>query len=355
MTKVALIVYGTLLCLAGGIWNPSLSFAKNRGDEIAGKYPEARFIVRSGTGETPEAAAEAARFEIAKFFESKISGETLVREWAQSESVRGKTARSQMTAITNTVIVKASREIPGIVIETNGQDAKSKRFEAWAVVDREKLAPVLEERIADSDNETDRLLARTGEADLKRVASLALSMRLLADREQDRADLKLLGRDPGSRVAMLHSVMTALDSLIAGAFDVGLVFEGTMDGGIRAALFKGIVDSGIRVKEFPDIAVAAAAGSDLTVAIAHQPTKRTTGQTLSGKEYVFHWVDWVLSIKSLDPSTGEVTGTTVFNDKVSGGSAEQANERMANRILQKQVPAVTAWMYGTVFAPSKKE
>jgi uncharacterized small protein (DUF1192 family) len=346
-----LVLILTLVCCSG---KPQPVFAKGRGDEIAKKYPDSRYIVRSGTGETPGGAADAARFEIAKYFGSRISGETLVQEWAKSESGRGKTRQSQMTEISNTIMVGASRDIPGIEIPVNEENKELKCFEAWAVVDKEKLSGDLMERIAAFDAEVDRRLALKEEKDLKRVAALAGCMRDLVSRELARQDLALLGRNASSRNSTLKTVMTSLDSLLTGAFDVALVFEGNADEKIKSVLLMGIVDAGIRVKEYPD-AASAAASSDLTIAVSHRATKRKTSQTISGKEFTFHWSDWVLSVKSVDPATGEVIGTTVLNDRVNGGTEEQAYERMVTRILQAQVPKVTVWVYGTVFNPGKQK
>ena len=355
MMKTALAVSGLLFALVCCSGKPQPVFAKNQSDEVARKYPESRYIVRSGSGETPDGAAEAARFEIAKFFESKISGESIVREWARSATNRGKTAESKMTDISNTIIVGASRDIPGIEIVATEENKDAKRFEAWAAVDREKLAGVLAERIARLDAEVDRRLAEPWQGDLKRVAAFARSIQDLVSREQARQDLTLLGRKAEPRSSTLNAVMTSLDSLITGAFDVGLVFEGNADETIRSVLLKGIVDAGIRVKDYPDAAASAGAGSDLTVAVSHQTSRRKTSQNIAGKEYIFHWSDWVLSVKAVDPATGEVIGTTILNDKVNGGTEEQAYERMVSRILQAQVPKVTLWVYGTVFNPGKQK
>ncbi|MBT4483210.1 MAG: hypothetical protein HOC71_05985, partial [Candidatus Latescibacteria bacterium] len=84
--------------------------------KVSQKYPEDRHIIRSGTGETSEQAADAARFEITKYFESKISGETIVSQWGQSTTSGGKTIEKHLAEVSNTVIVGASRDIPGIEI-----------------------------------------------------------------------------------------------------------------------------------------------------------------------------------------------------------------------------------------------
>ena len=106
--------------------------------DVRDNYPEESYIIRSGSGETPEAAADNARFEIVKYFESNISGETLVNEWAKSQSKRGKTSEERFTAVTNTILIGASRELPGVDIVSESYDKKRKSYEAWAALDKRK-------------------------------------------------------------------------------------------------------------------------------------------------------------------------------------------------------------------------
>lgn len=354
MGRSVFAISGLVIGLICGALLPQVSYAKGKADDVLKKYPESRFIVRSAGGESPEQAAEAARLEISKFFEAKISGESLVQEWARSSTVRGKTTQAQMTELSNTIVVGSSRDIPGIEIVASQEDKGAGRFEAWAALDRAKYAQVLLERVQSSDSAVDLRLNRSGEGDLRRVASLAKCMKDLAAREKDRGDLGLLGQTVESRGTLLRQVMSSLDSLIGGALDVGLVFEGNPDEKVKSALLKGIVDAGIRVKSQPDLSSAAGAGADLVMAVGHQITTRKTSSTVAGKEYVFHWAEWMLSVKAVDPATGQVVDTAVFNDKVSGGSEEQARERMVGRVLQAQVPKVSSWVYGVIFKADEK-
>ena len=115
--------------------------------ELRGKYAEDLYIVRYGHGDTSESAAESARFEIAKFFESAISGTTYVIQKAGSKTILGKTIEKQSTEISNKIIISASREIPGIEIVLTEYDKKSKTYEAWAALDKNKHSLILRERI----------------------------------------------------------------------------------------------------------------------------------------------------------------------------------------------------------------
>ena len=157
---VVLIMYlTTLSALAQG----------NIPKEVSRKYPEDRHIIRSGTGETPESASESARFEIAKYFESKISGETLVHQWAQTTTSRGKTMESQLAEVSNTVIVSASRDIPGVEIAANKRNKKLKAYEAWAVLEKSMYANILRERLNNIDSGINEKLSRIEDSDLNRV------------------------------------------------------------------------------------------------------------------------------------------------------------------------------------------
>lgn len=354
MRNSLLAISGLFFGLTCFVFSPQASYAKGKADEVMKKYPESRYIVRSAGGESPEQAAEAARLEISKFFEAKISGESLVREWARASSARGKTSQAHMTEIANTIVVGSARDIPGIEIVASQEDKDSKRFEAWAVLDRAKYGQTLLERIQGADSAVDRRLAQPGDNDLKRVACMAKCMQDLATREKDRGDLGLLGQTVESRGTLLNQIMSSMDSLVSGALDVALIFEGNTDEKVQSALLKGIVDAGIRVKNQPDMAAAAGAGADIAMTVAHQVTTRKTNSTISGKDYTFHWAEWMLTVKAMDPASGQVIDTTVSSDKVSGGSEEQARERMVGRVLQIQAPKLTSWVYGVIFKSDEK-
>ena len=338
---VVLIIYLTAMAVYGRDAVPK---------EVRRKYPEDRYIIRSGTGETSGQAAEAARFEIAKYFESKISGETLVRQWAQSTTSHGKTIEKRLAELSNTIIISASRDIPGIEIAATERDRKSKTYEAWAVLEKNMYASILKERIEKIDRNVDARLNRPLDSDITHVRVLSGVISDLVLREQSTQDFFLLDTDSTvtSRDRLLYAVMTSLDSLIAEAFDVGIVFTGDVKDNVSVGVVKGIVDAGIRIKKFPDMSTAADDGSDLVMSVEHEVSPKTT----SFRERVFHNVDWVLSVKAEDPSTGEIIDAFVQNDKVAGAQNEsQAEDRMVKKILESQVPLITSWVYKVIFKP----
>lgn len=321
--------------------------------EIRSKYSENFYIVCSGSGDTSESAAESARFEIAKYFESKISGETLVTQWAKSQSARGKTIEDRFTEFSNKIMISASREIPGIEIALTKYNKKSKTYEAWAALDKNKYSLYLREKIENIDSLANHRLANLGGDDLNLIRIYSQVMNDLLLREQARQDLSLLNLGLGldSNQIVLHGVMTSLDSLIAEAFDVGIVFEGEVNSSIKSGIIKGINDAGIRVREYPDFSAAVDNGIDLLISVEHNVTSRTTSTTINKREFTFHFAGWVLSIKAMDPDTQKVINTFVQKDETNGSYEDQAFGRMVNKILQVQVPAVSDWVYESIFKP----
>jgi len=320
--------------------------------DIRNRFPEKRFIIRSGTGETPEAAAESARFEIAKFFEAKISGETLVRQWARSRTTRGKTVENHLTELSNTVIVGASRDIPGIDIVKTSENRKTKTYTAWAVLDRNNYRSVLAKRIENVDRDVSDKMSRRADSDITALRTLTDVMRNLVERKRYRMDLLLL--DPDAEVepkdVLLNSVMTSIDSLVTEAFDVGIVFAGEVKSDIRSGIVGGIVDAGIRLKEYSDVSECAGAGADLVMIVEHTASPKTA----SFRNRVFHNIDWVLSVRAAEPSTRKVIDALVLNGKVAGAQNEiQAEDRMVKKILTSQVPQISSWVYKLIFSPGE--
>lgn len=325
-------------------------------NDITKRYPPERYLVRQGLGETPESASEAARLEIAKYFESKISGESIVKEWAESRTVKGKTSQKYVSELSNTIKVSAEREIPGIEITGAGKNKKFDAYETWAVLEKSAYVSVLTDRIQKLDSEIDQALKTQGN-DLSRLKNLNKALKSLIAREQDRGDLRLLtpGGAPESKSAILQGVITSIDSLVSGAFDVGLVFEGEVESKIRSGLLKAVVDAGIRVKEYRLFTAAIGAGTDLVIEVKHDSTPNTRKQKVGSREFEFFSVSWVLSVNAYDPKTTEVIDTIVQKENVQnvGGGEIKAQEDMVRKILQDQVPAVTSWVYGLIFQPAE--
>jgi len=324
--------------------------------DLQRKYTEDLYIVRSGYGDTSEDASESARFEIAKYFEAKISGETLVTQWAKSQTKRGKTIEDRLTEISNTIIIGASRDIPGIEIASSQYDNKSKSYQAWAVLEKSKYISLLQERMRSIDSKVNLQLTNLTGDDLHLIRIYSRIMNDLLLREKAQQDLSLLNSvfPVDSNEIILFGVMTSLDSLIAEAFDVGLVFNGDVNSNVKSGIIKGINDAGIRVREYPDFSTATDSGIDLLMSVEHNVTARKTSKTFNNKEFTFHFADWVLSVQTIDPKTQEIIDTLIQKDNTNGSYEDQAYERMMNKILQDQVPEVSKWVYNSIFKPEEQ-
>ncbi len=320
--------------------------------DVTGRFPAGRYLHMLGTGESPEQASEAARLEIAKYFEAKISGRILVEQWAKSTTSRGKTIETSMTEISNAIVVGANRDIPGIEIALLSRNRPRNVYEAWAVLDKDNYTAVLGERIRSIDSGVDDRLSRNPASEIDRLQNLSAVMQSLMLRARSRQDLLLLNpaADVVPRDDLLREVMSDLDSLVANAFDVGVVFNGAVRNEVRSGIVRGAVDAGIRIREYADASSAKDADADLLLLVEHDVSHRET----SYRTRTFSNVDWTLSVRAADPSSGAVIDAIVLNDSLSGAQNEaQAEERMIKRILSDQAPRVSAWIYNVIFKPDE--
>ncbi|HDY90077.1 MAG TPA: hypothetical protein ENH82_18405 [bacterium] len=378
MKKIVISLLGVLL-LIGCSSGKRLTVDTDIGfRDIHYLYPNERYLVRSGRGKTPQAATETARFEIAKYFESRISGKTLVRQWARNTKTRGHTIEDQLIELTNTIIVSSKREIPGIDIVKTEQ-VKLNIYEVWAVLEKSTYSGILRDRIQKIDKELDNRLSITYDSDILRARNLTQIIYDLILREQSREDIMLIspGLSINSRTDELHIVMSNLDNLIAEDLNIGLVFNGDMDKGIKSGMRKGIVDAGIRLKEYPDYTQAVDDKTDIIIMVDHTVTTyheeksglRTISTifdsifsyilgfivtTTKPEDYIVHWNSWILSLESFDSTTGKIIDTLVLNDKSSGKNDKQSHGRMVRKFLKSQVPAVSSWVHNVIFKPQDK-
>ncbi|MFC1607847.1 hypothetical protein ACFL47_07740 [Candidatus Latescibacterota bacterium] len=348
MARTMIIVLLAVGCSTSGTVSVE---ARGKADDIQKKYPQDSFIVRSGTGDSPESASENARLEIAKFFESKISGETIVQETMKLQISGNKSKEQRMTQLSNSIKVSANRDIPGIEIAGTEKIRRSDSYEAWAVLDRSKYAGVLRDNIAKIDAEVDQLLSDTGGDDMKNLRDLTRVMNSLVERKTSFQDLSLLGGGATSaRDNLLGAVITSLDSLIATSIDVGLVWDGEVGSEIKTAVTNGFSESGIRIREYDGISAAKDAGADLALRVRHDVSESERVSTINNKEYKMGNYDWVLSVDAVDPSTDQVIDTNVQREKISEmGGMDRAKGRMLSKIMSEQVPVLSSWLYEFLF------
>ncbi len=319
--------------------------------EIRQKYPEDKYLIRSGFGDTSDAANKVARFEIVQYFESKITGVTMIDQWAQSQTVRGKTTEQRLTVLKNNIKVSASRDIPGIEIASSKFNRKIESYEAWAVLSKSTYAAVLRDRIKNTDSKVDLALSQGGDNDINRARLLSRTITDLVLREQSRQDLSLLGggNTVRSRQEDLNNTMAALDSLIDEALDIGVVFQGEVDSKVKAGITKSINDAGFRVKEYRGIDAAVDDGTDMVLSVEHEVSSRTTSKKINQKTFTFFFANGVLSVQAMDSASGSIIDSYVQEAQTNGGDEDQVQVRMLKKILSEQVPSISRWMYQVIY------
>jgi len=323
--------------------------------EISDKYSEDVYLVRMGSAEAADQAADAARFEIASYFEVKVSGERLIKQWYQSGTARGKMIEDNLSELTNTIIIRAERDIPGIDIPlTPRRNEDQKLYEAWAVLNKASYGRVLADRITAIDENAQRRYSRTDVSDYERIGDLKRIVADLVLREKYKADLTLLGMAGMISVCPVDppSVMEALDRLIADEFTVGIVCTGDVAQEVRAAIVQGAVDAGIRVKAYADMDAARAEDADVTLNVSHEVTFTTTAYN----NFQFHNASWIIALTLVEPGTEKVIKSEVLDGKKPGAqNNDQARVRMIREIVTTQIQPITEFVYAAIFQPDDAE
>ncbi len=318
--------------------------------DLKSRFPEGLYVLRMGSGQTAESASDAARFEIAKFFESSIEGNTTVRQWGRSETRRGKVITGQVTEIAGEIAVASKRDIPGIEIASL-RKMPDGDYEAWAALSKTNYAAHVRERIDAIDARVAELGAARPVSDIDAARKLAKSAAFLLDREKVRADLVSINRvqsvsSSGERYA---AVMTSLDSVLTRRLELGVVADPVMGESLSEGLATIITDAGFRTKRYDGISEAVREKADLIIRIGASISERITTTTVQSKEKTLYWNDWVLTLNAIDPLTRDSAAATMLNGKSSGLDPDQARSRMEYAILNGKSDALAAWIYDLIF------
>ena len=141
-----------------------------------------------------------------------------------------------------------------------------------------------------------------------------------------------------------------LASVFEGEFDLYRTYYRTQIRGVGNVAQMNVLNPQ-RVREFADESSALTGGIDLLMTAEHSVNTRTTSINRNNKEFTFHFAEWVLSIRTMDPESKEVIDTLVMKDSTNGSYEDQALDRMLTKMLSAQVPAVSNWVYESIFKP----
>ncbi|HEU0264324.1 MAG TPA: LPP20 family lipoprotein [Geobacterales bacterium] len=215
-------------------------------DGSSPRYPERLYLTAVGLGQNRRGAEDAARADLAKALRVKVTATTF--DQMRSElSAGGSEEFSQRIESLSTTATDQTLE--GVSIAENYEDPQRGLFYALAILDRDRAANLLRDRINALDAEIVPLMERqqappsfTTLRDAVRAADAIQRRQVL------NAELIILG-STGSGIPSRYSIadaQKAIDTILAQV-PIGLEVTGDDNGEIRTALIAGLTDARLTV------------------------------------------------------------------------------------------------------------
>ena len=222
------------------------------------RYPESRFLVASGDGDTLRAAQNAATANLAKIFESRIQAEDNLseryREWAKG----GKSAFESESILSRRVSIQTAQDLFNIQFSPSFT-APDGRVHVLAALDRAETAAIYRQRIGENAARVRAFAQRVAGTDplhryafLQRGATVALQNRMLLQQ------LDLISMADRKAVDLGYDA----DSLFTQAADAGRAIrctvrlEGDLDRKVSVAVEEVLNDLGFSIGASPVLTVS---------------------------------------------------------------------------------------------------
>lgn len=294
-------------------------------------YPESRYLVATGYGDTPTEAAREARSAMAAIFSSTVYGETMAR----ATSAFGLDGEEQFQKqVASTVSVITSVALEGVRIVDGGKDEKTGAYKSLAVLDRRQAGAQWQQEVDAID---ERLTAEMAalpsvKGDLFRLAALNRIAALAVEQEALTSRLRVVG----ASTAMAHTVdLQPVATELAALRQKAAVFV-SLDGEQSTAAAN-VIKAGLSREGVLITNDAAAASGRITGTVLLQP--------LNIDNPMAQFIRAVITADISDAGTGvSLKSVTARVRKASADEAEAA--RMAVNAASEQIAVEIAAALG---------
>lgn len=221
-----------LLSIAMLLWCNAFVFAQEP-DWIRGKsreYPGELYIVGVGSGDTRQDAESRARAHIAEVFSVDIKADISVNKSETLMEHEGKVSGESKEITRSKIDMGLKKTLEGTEIVEVWQNPKDATYYALAVLDREKAALKMSERIRELDNEIVRLgeQADTVSGKVSKLKLMLLRRSLLSDRLSLDSDFRIVSTSGKSLQApySYEKENSAITKFLQNDFVIGISARG---------------------------------------------------------------------------------------------------------------------------------
>ena len=309
--------------------------------ESAG-YPSPKYLIGVGYGSDRKSAEDNARSEIAKIFYSKIDSQTRIyQEYFQTKS-QGKSTHAESLDIEQISRVSTQKVLSGVRISQIYEETKpDPLFYALAVLERDRSAAILQEKIQQLDQEIQTLLgdAAREQDTLVKIRHLKQSLSSHILREAYDAELRIVNQSGEGITPPIHftEIKRQLEGVLLRDYLFGVLIEGSRAGEIREALVQGLNKQGFSVCEDLSRTHAVVKGT-----IDIKPLNRGTSE--------WKYVEWRAHLDLVDRRNDVVIGSVNETGKEGHTDLCQAEDRAVQMIRKALGVSIAREMTRYIFS-----
>jgi hypothetical protein len=317
-----------------------------RPEWIGGKsraYPDGQYIVGVGSGSTREAAESQARANIGRVFKVDIKSSIRVTRQEDIKSKSGSTTSNLTERTVAKVDVGLTKTLEGTEIVDAWQEPSGKTFYALAVLDREKAAKILNERIQEIDGDVSTLNTELNETN-DRLETMRLTVRkkkLLNTQRELNADHRVVTGKTLKTQFSYEKEMAGIDRFLKQDFMIGIEGKGEGAAKLLEDASKHMTNHGITVRRVTE---RNRAKLDVIIALefSMDPAQVPVDE--------WYYCPWQLSIQAVDQETGNVLAVEVRKGRAGQLSVAGAKKRAqfeASKQIENAAAVVAQGLFGS--------
>ena len=300
-------------------------------DWVKGKsreYSDEFYLVGVGSGDTRQDAESSARAKIAEVFSVNIKEDISVNKSETLRNTGGQTTAESRELTRSRIDLGLKKTLEGTEIAEVWQNPKDATYYALAVLDREKAAVKMSERIRELDQEVLRLKTEvdTTSGKIARLKFMLLVKSLMADRRGTDSDLRIVsaaakGIEPPYSYERENS---AIASFLQNDFLVGITGDGYGTEVLTQTVTDLFTSKGFTVNRTP----GKMADMLIRISSSIDPPSEPVGD--------WYYCRWHLEVNASDASNGQVILSSSENGK-SGQLSIEESKRKAIYEMNKKV------------------
>ena len=296
------------------------------------KWGRSQFVTGVGSADDEEGAADRARGEVARVFESAVSVDTSLDESESTVNQGGKTSTSFSQQVAQNVRTASKKMLEGVEISERWKDGLAMRFYALATLSKGKAMIAVAEKTQALDSDASQWKTRLDAATDKfeRAKAAAKLAALLKGRLELENDRRVLGGGPMPSTVDVSAAKAAAAKALAD-LDVVVIATGDRSDELETGIVTGLVASGLMAKRGNP-----GDKGDLVV------ESKSADQEVTGGDERWKWSRATATVTLKDARADKTFSRFDVSERAASADAGEAHRRAAAGLAKKAAEKVSA-------------